>query len=930
MERLNGKKQIYYKDNYPVWSSVAVETFFTSDNAGRILVLPWDYFLHEKSNTPDIICLNESNGEVIWERDLGEFHGGHILEGENLYILVAKQSIIERPNYQIFNIDTVTGDTVWIRGFSGQSFSKLTINNFLLGKKRLVFSEVDQAGYGYLYSLDKKTGQQKKQIGPKGFDTKSPAVFSDGKYFYMDRIGNLYLFDTFTSSEEPIINLSDSLDKLSKNDYLEDTWGLRASSSNSLILAVKWTSKQTGNSHKKIVEINIDEESVKVLIDKDGNSDYLYNLSILKDGKIAYIENGDLYVHDADGELLYVHDEELEIGYLKETYDGDLLIHLMSEAGNRHKLIGRLGQETDVHPVWPMAGQNPSNTNYPLSDSVMPPSLSPKVLWTFDGSVNIAGTVTVTADELVYFAGSTKIYCLKENNGEKLWHYSVNAAASGPPVIGDDNALFIGTNFPWDHTWDNKKNQNIFAINRFNGGLIWKKSIPNWTGNPSVGFDGSLYIGNGEGSLYKFNGATGEELLNLGLVHRGTPRFASIADDNHIYVSGMSSSPFASKDLFWINSIGEIISKYDTGNIKVTSPAIDENGNVYFAGNDGTVFCLYGETGKLIWKKKVNIEGNALPNWNVTNPILGLNNTLAIIVEDRIFLLNRENGAVINKSPKISLADTELYNANFVLDNDNNLYIGGNDGVLYCYELPDFNLSWKKKIRSGGGGSPTAPKISQNGRLLIAFNRVLYCLDLNDKRLADTPWPTVNGNNLNNGRRYSYAGEIVDSDSDGLTDSDETNIHKTDPNLADTDSDGLTDGDEVNIHKTNPLVPDTDSDGLTDGDEVNIHKTNPLIADSDSDGLTDGDEVNIHKTNPLVADSDSDGLTDGDEVNKYKTNPLIADTDSDGLTDGDEVNIHKTNPLIADTDSDGLTDGDEVNIHKTDPLIADHGCRWPD
>ena len=32
---------------------------------------------------------------------------------------------------------------------------------------------------------------------------------------------------------------------------------------------------------------------------------------------------------------------------------------------------------------------------------------------------------------------------------------------------------------------------------------------------------------------------------------------------------------------------------------------------------------------------------------------------------------------------------------------------------------------------------------------------------------------------------------VVDTDGDGLSDSDETNIHKTDPALPDTDSDGL-------------------------------------------------------------------------------------------------------------------------------------------
>lgn len=46
----------------------------------------------------------------------------------------------------------------------------------------------------------------------------------------------------------------------------------------------------------------------------------------------------------------------------------------------------------------------------------------------------------------------------------------------------------------------------------------------------------------------------------------------------------------------------------------------------------------------------------------------------------------------------------------------------------------------------------------------------------------------------------------------------------------DSDKDGLSDFDEVNIHKTNPNNPDTDGDGLNDGAEVKLG-FNPLLRD---------------------------------------------------------------------------------------------------
>ena len=97
---------------------------------------------------------------------------------------------------------------------------------------------------------------------------------------------------------------------------------------------------------------------------------------------------------------------------------------------------------------------------------------------------------------------------------------------------------------------------------------------------------------------------------------------------------------------------------------------------------------------------------------------------------------------------------------------------------------------------------------------------------------------------------YSVSGGEIDSDGDGLLDSEEAEIG-TDPFNPDTDGDGLSDGEEVRLHKTDPLNPDTDYDGLKDGAEVLVYKTNPLDADTDDGGVTDGHEVIEDNTDPL-------------------------------------------------------------------------------
>ena len=103
--------------------------------------------------------------------------------------------------------------------------------------------------------------------------------------------------------------------------------------------------------------------------------------------------------------------------------------------------------------------------------------------------------------------------------------------------------------------------------------------------------------------------------------------------------------------------------------------------------------------------------------------------------------------------------------------------------------------------------------------------------------------------------KYAVSGGELDSDGDGLLDSQEAEIG-TDPYNPDTDGDGLSDGEEVNLYRTDPLNPDSDWDGLKDGAEVITYKTNPLDPDTDKGGVTDGHEVIEDGTDPLDPSDD--------------------------------------------------------------------------
>ena len=157
---------------------------------------------------------------------------------------------------------------------------------------------------------------------------------------------------------------------------------------------------------------------------------------------------------------------------------------------------------------------------------------------------------------------------------------------------------------------------------------------------------------------------------------------------------------------------------------------------------------------------------------------------------------------------------------------------------------------------------------------------------------------------------------VVDTDGDGLSDADETDIYGTDPTLADTDGDTLTDGFEIEIQEfgcPSPLAFDTDLDGLSDGQEHELGLDLCNDSDVDGDGLGDSLEVLEYLTDPFDPDTDDDGLLDGTEVDLAEgglcPNPLDPDSDGDTLLDGTEVDAALgTDPCSEDSDGDGVTD----------------------
>ena len=108
------------------------------------------------------------------------------------------------------------------------------------------------------------------------------------------------------------------------------------------------------------------------------------------------------------------------------------------------------------------------------------------------------------------------------------------------------------------------------------------------------------------------------------------------------------------------------------------------------------------------------------------------------------------------------------------------------------------------------------------------------------------------------------------------------------------------------------FAADSDYDGLSDADETDIYGTDPYWADSDNDGIDDGIELDYWG-------SDWDLDIDGDGI---ANNLLDADADGDDWLDGQE---DENGNGILDPDESDPSDGNDIPVQRSTIKIIDMG-----
>ncbi len=303
------------------------------------------------------------------------------------------------------------------------------------------------------------------------------------------------------------------------------------------------------------------------------------------------------------------------------------------------------------------------------------------------------------------------------------WRYKTNGSIDSSPSIGSDGTIYVGST-----------DKNLYALNP-DGTLKWKYLTGGYMfSSPAIGPTETIYVGSQDSYIYAINPdgtlkwryETGGDWIN------SSP---AIGSDERIYVGAGDGYLYA------INSNGSLEWKYKTGGFVHSSPAIDPRGVIYIGAIDGYLYAINLD-GSLRWKYKTGLG---------SSPSIGSDGTIYVGSGDYHLYAINPNGTLkwkyktdkqVWSTPAISLEGTiymgsddhYLYAINpngslkwkFGTNNnimsspsvglDGTIYIGSEDTYIYAV-TPDGTLKWKYGTR--GNISNSSPAINSDGTVYI-------------------------------------------------------------------------------------------------------------------------------------------------------------------------------------------------------------------
>ncbi|HUY82371.1 MAG TPA: PQQ-binding-like beta-propeller repeat protein [Acidobacteriaceae bacterium] len=300
------------------------------------------------------------------------------------------------------------------------------------------------------------------------------------------------------------------------------------------------------------------------------------------------------------------------------------------------------------------------NAVFPLPASA-PASLRSGVSWSFAGAgavplngppligdfkttaYTVGMPVGVSVVRGILYAGDDNgyTYALNAITGKLIWsHYGWNMNMSNPLVDGDRVIVSTGNAyFNYAKTMQYVRGKrtvrgpglnSIYALDRTTGREIWAFHTPGEIMPTPVDLDGFLYVGTGDGHVYKVSVATGKLAWKTNIVSF-VSMSSPVAGDGNIFVGGTYPNYFYALDqktgkIAWKTTIPGLVATgisdctpaYANG-IVVQEATIESGDPANPVAN--VLLALDAKTGKLLWQQRMS-NGPVPPAMKTATPMI--------------------------------------------------------------------------------------------------------------------------------------------------------------------------------------------------------------------------------------------------------------------------------------------------------------------
>jgi outer membrane protein assembly factor BamB len=366
---------------------------------------------------------------------------------------------------------------------------------------------------------------------------------------------------------------------------------------------------------------------------------------------------------------------------------------------------------------------------------------TPLIAWSADfvsGNLFVSPSIGISANGTLYI-GSNDGYVYSYTDGQVSpnWHVQVNNTNKAPftspnsmyttPLIGPDGTIYIGSNEGY-----------LYALNPSNGAIKWSYSAGYpLQSSPIMDASGSIYFGAGN-NVYAI-GDAGYAGYNKWLI----PFFPTNAHVNSSPALGQNGYLYFGSDDGFVYAVDRFFGtqkwSFDANNYNTppmgihpiyTSATVDASNNVIIGNGsymNGTLFYLDGLTGALLWSK-------TSVDWGTNSNIGPFYNTVAV-KGDTIYLSTIAYVYALNRLTGLKnwyYFNTNCYYTSPIIDVSGTLFFASikaqddpaqgwlkNDGILHS--ITDmgnsFISNWSIKVASLGRLAP--PVLGSNNTIYI-------------------------------------------------------------------------------------------------------------------------------------------------------------------------------------------------------------------